>query len=152
MKRVEINKLDLLWGSIVKATKGHRCEMCGISGRMEAAHVVGRRHRATRWGSKLVGDGKPNAYDLCGHCLCHSCHQMYDEHGPLEGRIVAEVIGYERKAEIQYLAKNTIAKYQDYEEIKAELLKFTASQVDRVVDDIISKLPKNLRPSPGKSV
>ena len=146
MKRVEINKLDLLWGSIVKATKGYRCEMCRISGRMEAAHVVGRRHRATRWGTH-----RDQRYDLCGHCLCHSCHQMYDEHGPLETRIVDEVIGRERKEDIQFIAKNTIAKHQDYEEIKTILLKFTGSQVDRVVEDIIAKLPKNLRPSPGKS-
>ena len=130
MKRPEINKLDKLWGSIVKATRGYRCEMCGISGRMEAAHVVGRRHRTTRWGIDLDDIADVNNrnylihtknYDLCGHCLCHSCHQHYDEHGPLEQRIVEKVIGAERKKILQFLAKNSITKYQEYEEIK-ELL------------------------------
>lgn len=113
MNRADINKLDKLWGSIVKSTQRYVCEMCKITGRMEAAHVVGRRHRTTRWGTMLRGK-----FDFCGHCLCHRCHQQYDEHGPLESRIISEVIGQVRKEEIQFIAKTTIAKNQDYDEIK----------------------------------
>jgi len=104
--------------------------MCGISGRMEAAHVVGRRHRTTRWGIDIdiildINDRNhlihTDNYDLCGHCLCHSCHQHYDEHGPLESAIVDKVIGAKRKEILQFLAKNSVTQYQEYEVIKATL-------------------------------
>ena len=55
--------------------------------------MVGRRHRATRWGAVFQKSVDYLRYDLCGHCLCHRCHQEYDEHGPMEQRIVDEVIG-----------------------------------------------------------
>ena len=115
MTRKEIKKLDLIWATLVKDKAGWKCEHCGVSGtRMEAAHVVGRRHRATRWGTFIDND-------LCGHCLCHSCHQHYDEHGPLEQAIVNDTIGEQRKEDLQNYATQTIAKYQVFDEIK-ELL------------------------------
>ena len=128
MKKSQINKLDELWSNLVKENAGHKCEHCGIQGvRMEAAHVVGRRHRATRWGYfrnsvECVGaiTIKSN-YDLCGHCFCHNCHQQYDEHGPLEGDIVTRTVGLARKEEIQKHGMSTVAKSQDYEQIKKVL-------------------------------
>jgi len=81
LKKKEIKELDSLWATTVKEKAKYKCEHCGrYDSRMEAAHVVGRRHRATRWGT-FFGE---NGYDLCGHCLCHLCHMQYDEHGPLE--------------------------------------------------------------------
>ena len=135
MTRKEINKLDALWSSLVKERAGYVCEHCGVQGlRMEAAHVCGRRHRGTRWGMKVPAGTiievpndtpmeffKPVLYDLCGHCLCHSCHQQYDEHGPIEKDIVKYTIGAERKERIQAAAVKRIAKYQDYEQIVEDL-------------------------------
>jgi len=120
MKRGEIDKLDELWATILKDNAKWTCEFCGIRGvRMEAAHVVGRRYRATRWG--MVWHGMcdiDKEYDSCGHCLCHNCHQQYDEHGPLEDKIVEKVIGADRKRELQAFANVTIAKDQTYEGIE----------------------------------
>jgi hypothetical protein len=135
MTRKEINKLDDLWSKVVKDKAGYICEHCGIRGvRMEAAHVCGRRHRGTRWGVRVPAGTiievpndipiqffKPVLYDLCGHCFCHSCHQQYDEHGPLEKDIVEFTIGHVRKARIQAAAKQRITKYQEFDIVK-ELL------------------------------
>ena len=132
MTRKEIKKLDDLWSKVVKDKAGHICEHCGIRGvRMEAAHVCGRRHRGTRWGMRVppgtiievpndvpIQFFKPVLYDLCGHCFCHSCHQQYDEHGPLEHDIAERTVGLDRKIRIQAYATQTIAKYQDFKDIK----------------------------------
>ena len=134
MKKSEIKKLDKMWADAVKKRAGYKCEYCQEEGRvvihkplnnayslsdgvfgylggvwLNACHIVGRRYRATRW-------------DLNnGVCLCYSCHKQYDEHGPKEGRIV-KMIGLKRKEELQRKAKQTVAKYQDFEEIKRSLL------------------------------
>jgi hypothetical protein len=122
MKKFLIKKLDAIWSKTVKEIAKYRCEHCGrYDSRMEAAHVVGRRHRATRWGCWLSvmrhGQTKKK-YDLCGHCLCHACHQEYDEHGPLENDIIEHTIGRERKEYLQNVGRDKVAKYQDYDEIK----------------------------------
>lgn len=117
MTKKEIKLLDKVWSDLVKAIAKFTCEHCGIRGiRMEAAHVVGRRHRGTRWGAFLqLGDSL--IYDLCGHCLCHGCHQQYDEHGPLEGLIVIRTIGIERKEAINQVARKIVAKDQNYDNV-----------------------------------
>lgn len=114
MLKKYINKLDELWATAVKVKKSFTCEHCGIRGiRMEAAHVVGRRYRSTRWGAVING-----VFDICGHCLCHNCHQQYDEHGPLERAIVVRTIGQERLDRIQAFAVQRVAKDQCPEEIE----------------------------------
>lgn len=116
MKKREVFILDTIWAQLVKAKAGWKCEHCKVVGtRMEAAHVVGRRHRATRWGCHLGGAVD---YDLCGHCLCHNCHQQYDEHGPREEAIVIGTIGVLRKAFIQREAIKLVANEQEFKTIK----------------------------------
>jgi hypothetical protein len=126
VERIEIDKLDEYWAEIVKWKARWKCEHCGIQGvRMEAAHVVGRRHRATRWGYWALNiQTGVEVYEISGHCFCHGCHQNYDEHGPLEAKIVSLTIGRDRKENIQRYAKQTVAKYQDFDEIKATLQAF----------------------------
>ncbi len=115
MKKRQVFILDTIWAQLVKSRAGYKCEHCQVVGvRMEAAHVVGRRHRATRWGCNFDSSG----YDLCGHCLCHNCHQQYDEHGPREESIVQKTIGVLRKALIQQAAIKLVANEQDFETIK----------------------------------
>jgi len=127
MTRKEMNKLDEIWSALVKDKADHTCEHCRIRGvRMEAAHVVGRRHRATRWGyyatsNECVGAITIKTYDLSGHCLCHNCHAQYDQHGPLEDDIVEKTIGRERKVRIQRFANQNLGKTQDFDEIKKTL-------------------------------
>lgn len=140
MQKSEIHELDDIWSRLVKDKAKWTCEHCGIRGvRMEAAHVVGRRHRATRWGCLIKRNGSlcsmhrdadPNCeickskiefYDLAGHCLCHNCHQQYDEHGPREGSIIIRTIGEDRKAALQVMAHQVVARNQSFEEIKLTL-------------------------------
>jgi hypothetical protein len=137
MTSKQIKILDELWAKLIKDKAKYICEHCGIRGmRMEAAHVCGRRHRGTRWGLKVPAGTvievpndtpielfKPVLYDLCGHCLCHCCHQQYDEHGPLEKAIVEFTIGRARKERIQNAATHKVTKYQDFEEIQETLEK-----------------------------
>lgn len=126
MKKADIKSLDALWATLVKETAKYQCEHCGrYDSRMEAAHIVGRRHRATRWGA-TIGDG----YDFCGHCLCHTCHQQYDEHGPLEQDVIENTIGRERFEVIQALANHNVTKGQVFEFIEAELKKKGAAIID----------------------
>lgn len=129
MKRSLIKKLDNLWSLAVKEKAKWKCEHCGrYDSRMEAAHVVGRRHRATRWG--YAGNPTIEANDLCGHCLCHVCHQEYDEHGPIEKEIIERTIGGERLLNLQRIATEQVAKWQEYEEIKELLEKERAASDD----------------------
>jgi len=97
---------------------GH-CESClesGESVRLEAAHIIGRTYRTTRWG--VVIDGK---YDKAGMCLCVDCHQHYDQHKEKHDFICRVVIGSNRYKRL-LKTKQIIAKYQDFEEIKKGLI------------------------------
>jgi hypothetical protein len=127
ISRPNIKKLDTLWSTVVKEKAKWKCEHCGkYDSRMEAAHVVGRRHRFTRWGFRE----KTGEYDLAGHCLCHTCHQEYDEHGPREEEIVSNTIGVERKEYLQACALFKVAKGQVFEEIEADLERERAANDD----------------------
>lgn len=117
MTRSEGKKLDKFWSEAI-----HRlsevCMFCLEGGiRLEAAHIIGRSHRTTRWGCMV--DGK---YDLAGMLLCHGCHRAYDQHLPEEGMIRRILIGEERYEKLRTLSR-VIAKNQSYEEIRALLTK-----------------------------
>lgn len=115
----EIKKLDTLWAKRVKERAGYKCEYCQEEGRkiagptgawLEAAHIVGRTYRTTRW---LLENGM---------CLCSGCHRSYDEHRPDELKIRRIVVG-EEKYEKLCTMKQVIAKNQDFDVIKKQLLK-----------------------------
>lgn len=113
----EIKILDKLWSDKVK--EPNRCACCHRSGKewkMEAAHIVGRSYRATRWGVEI--DGK---YDLNGLCLCHVCHRGFDEHMEVEKVIRERVIGLERYFKLTQ-TKKVLAKYQDFDIIKKNIM------------------------------
>ncbi len=104
----------------------HNCENCGVhesESRLEAAHVQGRRHRGTRWGALIDGE-----YDLCGHRLCHACHQGYDEHNVFIERQVREMVILEARYDKIGKIARSVAKNQDFEEIKRELEKILKAQ------------------------
>jgi hypothetical protein len=103
-----------MWAKKVKEKSGLKCESCQEVGVwLNACHIVGRRHRATRWGTFI--DGK---YDLCGFSGCFNCHKQYDEHGPQEYIIRVDVIGERRYQLIRQMAMQTVTKDQDYAQIK----------------------------------
>lgn len=118
MKKSEINKLDILWSKKVKEKAGHKCESCLEEGVwLNSCHIIGRRHRGTRWGAWIEINGIL-VYDLCGFSGCFGCHNQYDEHGPKEDFIRRVVIGQERYEKIREKATQEIARNQDYETIK----------------------------------
>ena len=102
-----------MWSKKVRQI-GH-CESCLEGGdfvRLEAAHIVGRTYRTTRWGVWINGK-----YDSNGMCLCMKCHQDYDRHVEKEKFIREVVIGVERYDAL-LTTKKIIAKYQDFDTIK----------------------------------
>jgi 5-methylcytosine-specific restriction endonuclease McrA len=77
------DKYDKVVSDLVRAINHHTCEKCGKTGRMEAAHIFGRRHAGTR-------------YDLANLlCLCHSCHRKYTENPVDFTRWLEDYIGTE---------------------------------------------------------
>lgn len=69
--KIKRNKLDIVFSKLVRAIADHRCEACGRHEhevKLECAHIIPRRYRATRW-------FLPNAV-----CLCHGCHRKFTEH------------------------------------------------------------------------
>ena len=114
MNKSQIKKLDNLWSIKVKELSKYKCESCLEENIwLNSCHIIGRRYRGTRWGA-WIGQ----QYDLCGFSGCFACHNQYDEHGPNEGFIRRVVIGENRYAQISKIAKQSIAKNQDYEEIR----------------------------------
>lgn len=116
VRKSEMDKLDKIWSLKVRE-RGH-CESCGRPAhlwRMEAAHIVGRRYRTTRWGVWIDGE-----YDLNGMCLCHVCHRGFDEHMAIEKEIREKVIGLDRYNKL-LSAKEVIAKKQDFDKIKNDI-------------------------------
>lgn len=118
MTKAEIKKLDSLWAKLVKERAGGKCEYCLEERRtfkggpgiwLEAAHIVGRTYRATRW---LLENGI---------ALCSEHHAAYDQHRPDELKIRRIVIG-EEKYERLCSMKQVIAKNQDYNELKEQLM------------------------------
>lgn len=75
---------------MIKLRSGGKCEYCLEEKRsfkggpgiwLEAAHIIGRTHRGTRW---LIDNGI---------ALCSGCHAAYDQHLPLEHEIRTHLIG-----------------------------------------------------------
>lgn len=68
MTSKQTKHLDGIWSTRIKLRDQH-CLRCGTTEKkLEAAHIIGRTCRATRW-------------DLNnGLTLCFTCHQNYDQH------------------------------------------------------------------------
>ena len=107
MTRKEIHKLDKLWSAKIRS-RG-KCEYCGATAGLHGAHIIGRRYRGTRWDLEN------------GLALCYTCHNGYDEHGPIEDIITNFIIGKERKQRLIEKAKHAVTKNQDFETIKESL-------------------------------
>jgi hypothetical protein len=59
---------DKAFSDAVRANRYHVCEHCKkADGRMECAHIFGRRHKSVRWDT------------LNALCLCHTCHRHFTE-------------------------------------------------------------------------
>jgi hypothetical protein len=47
-KKLE-SKLDDLWSAAVKKRDHYRCRYCGKTDGLQSHHIVGRRHKSTKW-------------------------------------------------------------------------------------------------------
>ena len=65
---IKRDQADKWFSDVVRAKAGWQCEHCGKQdGRMECAHIYGRRLKSVRW-------SLDNAV-----CLCHWCHRDFTE-------------------------------------------------------------------------
>ena len=77
MTKSETNKLDKLWGLIVRARAKDKCERCGIPGN-NPHHFIGRRNKNVRWDTDN------------GFCLCYGCHSMRADSAHQDGDLFSE--------------------------------------------------------------
>ncbi len=104
---------DLLWRKIIQA-RDKVCRVCNHDGRLEAHHVMGRIHRATRWDP---GNGI---------LLCWNHHVKYGHADPetLRDNII-DVIGAERYGQLKEKSRNYGRPFKmdlgDLAELKARL-------------------------------
>ena len=69
---IKRSSADHWFSMAIRTAQKFTCEHCSrTDGRMECAHIVGRRVKVLRWSAD-------NAL-----CLCHSCHRFFTEQ-PLE--------------------------------------------------------------------
>ena len=114
MNKKQIKELDKLWSKAVRQV-GH-CEKCGGTYRLQAAHILSRRHHAVRW---LL---------LNGICLCYRCHMFWAHKDPLDFvRWLEDVRGVKTLENLRLLSRPEIfggcrAKELDYEEVKRTLV------------------------------
>lgn len=87
-------KLDTLWRQCIQA-RDHTCRVCNHSGRLEAHHIMGRIHKATRWDLEN------------GLFLCWNHHAKYGHADPENLRDnVIDCIGIERYMGLKEKSRN----------------------------------------------
>ena len=67
MGAIRRTSADKWFSDAVRLRANNMCEHCGTYGRMECAHIVGRREKTLRWCAD-------NAVSLC-----HTCHRRFTE-------------------------------------------------------------------------
>jgi len=105
--------LDTLWSNCIRM-RDKTCRVCNHDGRLEAHHIMGRRHKSTRW-------------DLDnGILLCWNHHVKYGHADPETLRDnVIECIGAKKYNALKEKSRNKGKAYKmsmsDLEDIKAGL-------------------------------
>lgn len=109
MTKPQVKTLDKLWSEGVRSLG--RCEKCGTTTRLTAAHIVSRRHRATRWDLRN------------GVCLCYRCHIHWAHTEPLDfAEWLRETKGEALLFDLRKKSQDvTLAKSMDFEVVKASL-------------------------------
>jgi 5-methylcytosine-specific restriction endonuclease McrA len=102
-----IKYLDKLWSQIVRS-RG-KCERCGKTTGLQAAHIISRTHKNTRWDLEN------------GLCLCGGCHIFFAHKEPLEfAEFVRDRLGQKNYDNLRARGQ-MIAKGLDLEAIKLYL-------------------------------
>lgn len=102
--------LDRLWSEIVRKRDGC-CTFCGrTEGKLDANHIMSRRHTATRWDVRN------------GNSLCFTCHRRFHDDPAWGIRQVIELIGQDLYDEL-YAKAHQIKPFDRvfYEVMRVEL-------------------------------
>lgn len=109
-KRGNIGKrCDALWASWVK--RGGKCFLCGNTEGIEAAHIIGRAQRVTRW---LIDP--PN-----GIALCHQHHRAFDTYKLDREDLIVRAIGAENYKRLRTIALGVWDRHYPIAELAAAL-------------------------------
>ena len=111
---------DEFFSNAIRLAKDYTCEHCGKSdGRMECAHIVGRREKTLRWCTD-------NAL-----CLCHYCHRRFTENPIDFTRWLESHIG---AGMLELLTEKRRGILKDTKEVRAEVAKHYREEVKRMAD------------------
>jgi 5-methylcytosine-specific restriction endonuclease McrA len=85
-------KLDKLWSQIIHK-RDKSCTFCGRDhGKMDANHIMSRRHNATRWDVRN------------GNLLCFNCHRRFHDDPPWGAMRAELLVGEELYREFQVVS------------------------------------------------
>ena len=106
-------KLDDLWRRCIQV-RDKTCRICNHDGRLEAHHIMGRRHKATRWDIEN------------GILLCWNHHVKYGHADPENLRDnMIDCIGIEKYNALKEKSRNNGKAYrlsiEDLKELMADL-------------------------------
>lgn len=112
-KRGNIAKrCDTLWSQLIKAPG--KCFRCGATEGLQAAHIIGRAQRVTRWDPTN------------GICLCHRCHRLFDTHRIDREETIVAAIGGLRYANLRLKAQHLWDRQYPLAELTAALKEATS--------------------------
>jgi len=114
--KIKRDKLDATFSLLVRNRGWNRCCNCGSIRNIDCAHIMSRRHVATRWHPK-------NAI-----ALCRSCHMFFGEHGFDFADFCRDKFGGDFVAELRSVAMTPVrwtpkVREEIYQHYKAELAK-----------------------------
>ena len=124
-KKSLTKKLDILCSELVR--KRGKCQRCGRTQYLQAAHIFGRRYRVLRW----------NPLNIL--CLCYPCHFIFAHQNPVEFvEWVRELIGEDNYQELRKIARSNIKfSLSDMEAMYNELTrtKYETPNYSEIADD-----------------
>lgn len=107
-KRTSLSaRCDKLWADYIK--RPGKCFRCGKTEGLQAAHIIPRAHRSTRWSLSPQN----------GICLCHSCHRMFDGYKIDRYELILSAIGL--PAHVALVNLGMLSWDRDYDRVLREL-------------------------------
>lgn len=118
MGAIKRTAADDWFSQAIRLRANHQCEHCGKTyGKMECAHIVGRREKILRWCAD-------NAI-----CLCHTCHRTFTEN-PLD--FTAWLSGHIGEAILEILQEKRRGILKDNKATRAEVAAHYRAEVRRM--------------------
>jgi hypothetical protein len=106
MGAIKRTAADKWFSDAVRLRANSQCEHCGLYGRTECAHIVGRREKTLRWCAD-------NALSLC-----HTCHRRFTEN-PCD--FVQWLLKHVGEAMLEILAEKRLGILKDNKSLRDEV-------------------------------